>query len=107
MKLSRLFVVPILFSLLFTVPVMASEKGMMGGKMMGSGMMGSGMMREKMMKHHAMMDDMMGMLKETMQILRNLSHKPDASQKKRLDEMIKKMDEMMKMHKEMMQMMEK
>jgi hypothetical protein len=52
-----------------------------------------------MMKRH---EELMGMLKDTMTILRNLKHSPTADQKKKLDAMIARMDEMMKEHEHMM-----
>ena len=56
----------------------------------------------EMKEHQAMYQDAMGMLKETMMILKDLNHTPSADQKKKLDEMIMKMDGMMKKHQEMM-----
>lgn len=66
---------------------------------MKGGMMGGGMM---MKEHHDMLNGMMGMMKETMGILKDLNHTPTADQKKKLEEMMKKMDDMVKKHDEMM-----
>lgn len=60
--------------------------------------MKGGMMKE----HQAMYQDVMGMMMETMGILKDLNHTPTAEQKKRLEEMMMKMDGMMKKHEEMM-----
>lgn len=81
--------------------------GMMGqgGGMMGQdgGMMGKDRMGMKgMAEHRKFTRDIIEMTKETMAILRDLSHKPTADQQKRLDELIKKADEMIKKHDEMM-----
>ncbi len=57
---------------------------------------------EKMIKHDRTTEEMMGMLKETMIILRDIRHYPDPEQKAKLDSMIKRMDEMMKERKAMM-----
>ena len=91
-----------LFTSFLIGPVAGSTLASDGG-MMHDGMMGSKKMyMHRMMKHHKMMDNMMKMLKETMVILRDLSHRPTEAQKKKLEEMIEKMDKMIKMHNQMM-----
>lgn len=55
-----------------------------------------------MMERHQTMQDILGMLKETMAVVRDMSHKPTAAQKKQLDENIKKLDGIMKQQDEMM-----
>lgn len=45
--------------------------------------------------------DMMRMLKETMEIVRDLNHKPSAKDKERLNEMIERLDKSIAKHKEM------
>ncbi len=62
-----------------------------------------------MQERHAMMNDMLSMMKTTMGILRDLNHQPSAEQKRQLSEMMARMDQMMassdKMHKMMKDMM--
>lgn len=48
------------------------------------------------------MHEVMGMLKETMGILKGLNHKPTADEKKRLGEMINKLDGLTSKHNKMM-----
>ena len=61
--------------------------------------------REMYMKmakeRHEMSQDMMTMLRETMEIVRNLDDKPSAGEKEKLSKMIERMDGMMKRHDEM------
>ncbi len=98
-SISKLLVGLLLAVSLLAAPAVAADKM----EMKGHGMMDHGMMTKgAKKKHHAMMRDMMGMLKETMAIVRDLSGAPTPAQKKRLDEMIKRMDEIMEMHKKMM-----
>lgn len=89
-RFTGLFIVAIIASTL-TIP---SASAKMGGK--------KGVMMNNMTEHHQMMQDMMGMMKETMAVLKDLNHSPTAEQKTRLDEMINKMDGFMKKHEEMM-----
>ncbi len=62
-----------------------------------------------MQERHAMMNDMLSMMKTTMGILRDLNHQPSAEQKRQLSEMMAGIDEMMansdRMHKMMKGMM--
>ncbi|MBI5599778.1 MAG: hypothetical protein HY890_08610 [Deltaproteobacteria bacterium] len=81
-------------------PALAGEKGDMGGMMMGDDMKGPH--REDMIEHHRMTQDALRMLRETMVILRDLSHKPTAEERKKLDGMISRLDDMVKKHEEMM-----
>ncbi len=67
---------------------------MVGKKSHGGGM-------EMMQARHQMMNDMMGMLKETMSILKGLNHKPSAGEKEKLGDMIASMDKMIAHHDEM------
>jgi hypothetical protein len=74
----------------------------LGAVPVASGQMGPGKMDPEMrMKHHKAMGDLMEIVKETMDIVRNLSHVPGAAQKKRLTEMMNQLDEMIKKHEEM------
>lgn len=71
------------------------------------GMMGHGGGMEMMKARQEMMTDMMGMLKETMTILKNLNHKPSAAEKEKLADMIGRMDEIIASHDEMHEKMHK
>ena len=89
-----------LLSALLAVTLMASTA--MAEKK--DGMMGQdGMMGSMMAEHQQMGQDMMGMLKETMSILKDMNHQPGAAQKQRLDEMMGRLDAMMEQHKSMME----
>ncbi len=88
---------------LMVAPAAAGEKGMMGNP---CGMMGGKgekhmMMSKGMKKHHKMMNEVMGMMKESMVILKDFSHKPTSAQKQKLEEMISRMDEIMAKHEAM------
>lgn len=76
--------------------MMGQQSGTMGGQ--GQGMMDSKCMKE----HHKMMHESMGMLKDTMSIMKEISHSPSKDQKKKLDEMMMRLGNMMQMHDEMM-----
>lgn len=88
-RLIGLFSAAIIISSLAIAPAFAQMKG--GGMPMGD-----------ITERHQMMQDVMGMMKETMMILKDLNHTPTAEQKGKLDEMIKRMDGFMKKHEEMM-----
>lgn len=60
-----------------------------------------GMHKKRYLKHHQMNMDMMQILTETMSIVRNMNHKPSATDKEQLDKMIKQLNKMMNNHKEM------
>jgi len=82
--------------------------GMMGGQMGGMGMMTKDQMAKE---HHQMLRGLLGMMKETIGVLKNMTHAPTAEDKRKLTEMmdrvdnmtkrIDEMDEMMKQKKEM------
>lgn len=57
----------------------------------------------RMMMHdrQQMTQDVLGMMKETMAIIRNLNHKPSDAEKARLDEMMSKLDVIMEKEKKM------
>lgn len=61
--------------------------------------------REMYMKmaqeRHEMSQDMMKMLRETMEIVRNLDHKASAGEKEKLGKMIGRIDEMLQKHEDM------
>ena len=62
----------------------------------------SGDKREMYMKmaqeRHEMSIDMMKMLRDTMEIVKNLEHRPTAEEKEKLGKMISQMDEMISKH---------
>jgi len=82
--------------------------GPMGGQMGGMGMMAGDPMAKE---HHQMLRDLLGMMKETIGVLKNMTHAPTAADKRKLTEMMDRvdnmtkrldeMDEMMKQRKEM------
>ena len=94
-------VLALLALLLMLVPATANEKGMMknpcemGGKMMNPCEM-QGKMGKREMKH-----EMMEIMKESLIIQRNMSHKPNAEQKQNLDEMIERLEKMLEKGKAM------
>jgi len=57
--------------------------------------------QEHYKQRHQMNMDMMQMLSETMTILRDINHKPSATEKTRLGDMIKQLEQMMAEHKMM------
>ncbi len=57
--------------------------------------------REHYRERHQMNMDLMKMLMDTMEIVRDLNHKPTADEKKHLDVMVNEMKRMMDRHKEM------
>lgn len=71
------------------------------------GMMGHGGGMEMMKARQQMMTDMMGMLRDTMAILKDLNHKPSSAEREKLAGMIQRMDEMMAQHEEMHEKMRK
>lgn len=71
------------------------------------GMMSHGGGMEMMKARQQMMTDMMGMLKETMAILKGINHKPSAAEREKLDAMIGRMDKMIAQHEEMHEKMHK
>jgi Spy/CpxP family protein refolding chaperone len=90
---------PLIIALLFLVSLVASP---VATAQMGGGKMGGGMMSPEMKKkHHEAMGDRLEMMKELMDIVKNLNHTPSAAQKKRLTEMMERLDEIIKMHEEM------
>lgn len=54
-----------------------------------------------MMHHHKQMDEINGMLRDVMVILRDLNHKPSAAERNQLNNMIHRMDEIMEERKHM------
>lgn len=66
----------------------------MGGQMM--------QMHKMSAEHQQVFKELLGMVKDTMAIVRDLSHKPTEEQKKQLDAMIKKLDDISKKHEDMM-----
>ncbi len=79
-------------------PKMAQMGDDMGGMMMK----GKGMGMDS--KHYEMVGEMIGMLKETMTILKGLNHKPSSAEKKRLGEMIGRLGEIEMKHKKIHEM---
>lgn len=61
-----------------------------------------GRYREMMMKRQKIHEEMMGIQRETLRILRDLKNTPTRAQRERLDAMIKRMDEIIKEDKDMM-----
>lgn len=53
-------------------------------------------------EHQQVFKEVLGMVKDTMAIVRDLNHKPSEEQKKTLDAMIKKLDDISKKHEDMM-----
>ncbi len=51
-------------------------------------------------EHHEDMDNVLGMLTETMAIIRGLNHKPSSAEKKKLNEMISKIKDIQKRNNE-------
>jgi hypothetical protein len=79
-----------------SAPALANEgMGGMGGP--GTGMPDHASME----RHRAMSQEMLGMFKDVMVILKDLNHKPSPDQTQRLDAMIKRMDEIIKEHEAM------
>ena len=66
----------------------------MGGQMM--------QMHKMSADHQQVFKEVLGMVKDTMAIVRDLNHKPSEEQKKQLDAMIKKLDDISKKHEDMM-----
>lgn len=66
----------------------------MGGQMM--------QMHKMSAEHQQVFKEVLGMVKDTMAIVRDLNHKPSEEQKKTLDAMIKKLDDISKKHEDMM-----
>ena len=105
MKISRL-VLPALFALILVAAPAAYAESYPGGGGYYDGHMvienvkshkgGKGGM---MAAHHESIREMMEMVRETMAIVRDLSHKPTATDKKKLGEMIDRMDEIIAMEK--------
>lgn len=117
MKLGKIFAAALLGLTLASTPVIAQDVAegdtrtatpQTGGQAMCQcpcAMMGGGMMMGgPMMQSHQLMQEAMGMLKETMSITKDISNKPTAAQKARLEAMTKRMDEIMKQHDQMMAM---
>ena len=97
MKVSRL-VLPALFALvLVAAPVAYAESDHHGGDYKGH----KGGKGGKMAAHHESIRQMMGMVRETMEIVRDLNHKPSAEDKKKLSAMIDRMDKIIAMSKKM------
>jgi hypothetical protein len=94
MLYKRVLIIAALF--MFSLGAVPAATGQMGPGKMGGGMMSP----ETRMKHHEAMGEFMEMVKETMDMVKNISHVPSAAQKKRLTEMINRMDEIIKNHKE-------
>ncbi len=99
MRNSTIVIAILLALTLFTATdSFSGDKHMQGDKKDGHSMMMQGDMQE----HHKMMTDMMGMIKDTMGIVKDLNHKPTAEQKEKLSDMIDNMEGIMKMHEEKM-----
>lgn len=95
MSNKRPLIVAILFVFCFgALPVSLAEMGPGPGGECPMCPMGSG----KHTMHHEKMGGLMEMLKETMDIVKNLSHVPSAAQKQKLTEMMGRLDEMIKAH---------
>jgi len=60
-------------------------------------------LRQMMHDRQQMTQDVLGMMKETMGIIRNLDQKPTGKEKQRLEEMMAKLEKIMKKEKEMAQ----
>jgi len=60
-------------------------------------------LRQMMHDRQQMTQDVLGMMKETMGIIRNLDQKPTGKEKQRLEEMMAKLEQIMKKEKEMAQ----
>ncbi len=104
MKKAGLIAAAVLAATLASAPLLAQD-GMNPMPMDHSTMGGPaepGKYGEMMMKRQKTTEEMMGMMKETMTILRDLKHTPTAEQKEKLNDMIKRMDGMMKEHEETM-----
>ncbi|WKZ33790.1 MAG: hypothetical protein QY316_05175 [Thermodesulfobacteriota bacterium] len=100
MKILVFFIAVVLAGALSGTPALAGQGSGPGqdGKMPGSKMTDS-TTKDRMQMH----EDVLGMMKETMVILRDMNHKPTEAQQKRLDEMITKIDEMTARHRDMME----
>jgi paraquat-inducible protein B len=55
------------------------------------------------LQYQSVTTELMSMLKETMDIIRNLDHTPTADEKKQLTEMMSRLDTMLKQQQDMMQ----
>ena len=101
------FLITCLLSLFLAAGVVqAGDMEMPCGKGKKS-MMGHGGGMEMMKARQQMMTDMMGMLRDTMAILKDLNHKPSSAEREKLAGMIQRMDEMMAQHEEMHEKMRK
>lgn len=64
---------------------------------------GGSQLRQMMHDRQQMTQDVLAMMKETMDIIRNLDRKPTLKEKQRLEEMMAKLDQIMQKEKEMAQ----
>lgn len=89
MSFLKTFLAIVIATAIFSTPALARDKGKDYGK--------------KDMKHSMMskdyMSDMMSKVKRTMEIVRDLNHKPTDAEKRELDKMIGEIDTMMSEHK--------
>lgn len=100
MKITGILLSMLLALTLMSTTATAGEKG--GHMMERDGKMGD-MPCSMMKKRHKMGHEMMGMLRETMSILKSIEHYPTDAQKKQLEKMIGRIDGMMSKHDSMME----
>jgi len=87
---------------LFTVmPSYADDNGSQDGKMMDGKMM-DGKMDSSDMKHYKPMQEVLGMVREMMVMMKGMNHQPTPEQSAKLDTMITRLDEIIKEHEDMM-----